>query len=178
MADTAHSDFFGLDLGVGYGPALEITGDVLDPASVQDNLQRWADVASNSASNSSLSSADKSRVAVRDEFASPIAEESGPSASVQDAVPTTRKRSSDSPPKAPSGPSSPVKGGKVQKTFHFVENSNKREAARLRNTMTSRNLRQSKISRIAELERLLEESQTETEMWKKRALIAGWKSDV
>lgn len=132
---TAHSDFFALDLGVGFGPS----NDVLP---VSD-----------------------------DNFGMP----GGPSdVQVPSSTPSPSLTRADkrSPTSAPSAPSRIEKN---TKTFHFVANSDKKTATRLRNTMTSRNLRQSKVSRIAELEKALEAQQAETEKWRQRALLAGWK---
>lgn len=64
---------------------------------------------------------------------------------------------------------------KVTKTFHFVANSDKKTATRLRNTLASRSLRQSKVNRIAQLEKELEKQLQETETWQRRAIEAGWK---
>lgn len=157
MTSTAHSDFFGLDIGLGYEPLLELSNDMLVRA--RENLRLWTDVSSK--------------------------------------PPSPRKGSAHSPDSASSkglktpgtsilvgsrcsfsGPSKTPSPSKVQKTFHFVENSDKKTATRLRNTMTSRNLRQSKLSRIAELEKELERQQQETEKWRQRAIQVGWIGDL
>lgn len=67
------------------------------------------------------------------------------------------------------------KPSKVEKTFHFVANDDKRTATRIRNTMASRKLRDSKVSRIAALERELEAQAEELKLWRQRAIDAGWK---
>ena len=61
-----------------------------------------------------------------------------------------------------------------QKTYHFVSNSDKTSATAVRNAITSRKYRESKVSRIRELERQLESKAAELELWKERALSAGW----
>lgn len=55
-----------------------------------------------------------------------------------------------------------------------MANSDKAGAARVRNTMASRKHRQSKVNRIAELERMLAEAEEERDAWKDRALRQGW----
>lgn len=70
------------------------------------------------------------------------------------------------------------KSNKVEKTFHFVANDDKRTATRIRNTMASRKLRDSKVSRIAALERELEAQAEELKLWRQRAIDAGWKGDA
>lgn len=166
MVANAHSDFFGLDLGVGFGPDLP----ALDPeenARTQATLDQWAEVAAKSLSNSPTASNEASPNLGSDLHAEDVKMRQ-PSAG-----PASGSKAAKKVP-SPVSSGSGVKGAKVQKTFHFVDNANKTEAARLRNTMTSRNLRQSKVSRIAELERLLEQSQNEAAMWKKRAVDAGY----
>lgn len=154
MTSTAHSDFFGLDLGIGFAPSFEVSDDVFNRA--QATLQKWSDV------TSKPSSPDSTKI-LTPSVANASQSESVASSSGNQRGSVLSK--SASPP------------SRVQKTFHFVENSDKKTATRLRNTLTSRNLRQSKVSRIAELERELERQQQETEMWRRRALEAGWKND-
>jgi len=176
MTSTAHSDFFSLDLGAGNAPSYSLPDDVLDRA--EATLQKWALVAPRSDAQAASS------VLHRDE-ALPNATgsvESGAAStnavsSTLDILPEvtpgpSKKRSS---PSSSHSSSLPDARNKVQKTFHFVADSDKKTAARIRNTMTSRNLRQSKVSRITELERELERQQAEAEEWRRRAVEAGWK---
>lgn len=181
MTDTAHSNFFGLDLGAGHAPELpDLTENLFDQPQAEERLQKWAEVAAHYSSNSPT----EAFLPLGQDMILPTATElhqncvpapSTLSDSASIAGPSKRTFSSpaseaDLPP--------PGRSGKVEKkTFHFVANSDKKTAARLRNTMTSRNLRQSKVSRIAELERELERQQAEVEMWKQRALESGWKAD-
>lgn len=149
-----HTAFFGLDLGAGYG--FEVTPHLTTPASdipVEENLLKWAEVATKSQGQSPRSP---------------------DSVAMSTSVSGLQKGASISKRARPSESNDSRPATKVHKTFHFVDNDNKKEAARLRNTMTSRNLRQSKVSRIAELERLLEESRREANLWEGRARSSGW----
>lgn len=69
------------------------------------------------------------------------------------------------------------KKGSINKAraYHFVSNSDKRAAITLRNTITSRRYRDSKVGRIAELESELEKARMERELWRERALRMGWR---
>ncbi|KAK5103744.1 hypothetical protein LTS08_003163 [Lithohypha guttulata] len=178
MPTTA--DFFGLDIGSGYGPSLEVSQEVLNRA--QENLRKWTDISSSAASTSTLSTTSPDDSCQFDLLSQLTAT---PPNSQQMSSNVTAPRSEQQNSRASSPEESTTKMGvlhksqgtapsKVQKTFHFVANSDKKTATRLRNTMTSRNLRQSKISRIAELERELEKQKEESELWRRRALEAGW----
>lgn len=103
----------------------------------------------------------------------------GPSVAVHGSscLPDVVTRTSARPKLSPTMPRIAAPITRVEKTFHFVANSDKKTATRLRNTMTSRNLRQSKMSRIAQLEKELEKQKKEVEMWKRRAIEGGWKND-
>lgn len=95
-----------------------------------------------------------------------------------DGAEMSKSACSDSSPKRSTTQNSPIAkstNSKVTKTFHFVANSDKKTATRLRNTLASRNLRQSKVNRIAQLEKQLEKQLQETEIWQRRAIEAGWK---
>ncbi|KAK5100191.1 hypothetical protein LTR70_001820 [Exophiala xenobiotica] len=230
MTKSAHSDFFGLDLGVGYAPTVDhmlaVPNDVFERAEAA--LQKWAHVTPCPAKTNvatavlptSTSTPTYGTTPSRTAMAPPTAtaatdtvppsladmhpnpnpnpNPSPPSANTvtvsaastaqnPDLAPAAppistahaKKRSSPSSPPPPSPSPSPSALGpsnsKIQKTFHFVANNDKRTAARIRNTMTSRNLRQSKVSRIAELERELERQRGESELWRVRAVRAGWK---
>lgn len=94
---------------------------------------------------------------------SPILETNSPPSLPTPTCSTSPKSSSPAP-------------AKVTKEFHFVANSDKAGAARVRNTMASRKHRQSKVNRIAELEKLLAEAEEERDMWKQRALEKGVKN--
>lgn len=159
MSSTAHQDFFGLDLGVGYGPSFAVSDEVLNKA--QENLDIWAEVVSKSGSPAD----DLDMSMLQDMSQSSMASASSPPTTTPPA-----KEGSKSPPSA----SLPKMQKKI---FHFVANSDKKTATRLRNTMTSRNLRQSKVSRIAELEKALERQAEETEKWRQRAMQSGWRGD-
>ena len=61
------------------------------------------------------------------------------------------------------------------RAFHFVLNSDKKRATQLRNTIASRMHRESKVSRIKELEKELERREREADVWQVRAKKMGWK---
>lgn len=176
MTSNAHADFFGLDLGVGYAPSCSIPADVFDRA--EATLQRWSDVTSSTKTRTVAgvlpsketqppsARPDTHRVVTDDDVS--LTPGVLPAATIS---PEPSKKRSP-PPSLSSNPA--AQDLKINKTFHFVANNDKKTAARIRNTMTSRNLRQSKVSRIAELERELERQQAEAEMWKRRAVEAGW----
>lgn len=162
MSSTAagHSNFFGLDVAIDNNSfnGIDLPVEVFERA--QRTLEAWSDLTpADSASN-----------------LTPMV----PSTATVKSTSTSGSRSSSSSPKLTSSQSSPVldtnqnKSAKVTKTFHFVENSDKKTATRLRNTMASRNLRQSKVNRIAQLEKELEKQLQEAEIWKRRAIAAGW----
>lgn len=140
MTATAHEEFFGLDLGVGFGPSSSTT--VSETCDGLHNATRCSPVAFDQSQVESKLMVDVAAV--------------------------------QKSPVAPDKIQFPH-AAKIQKTFHFVANSDKKTATRLRNTMTSRNLRQSKVSRIAQLEKELEEQKEEMELWKQRAIERGWK---
>lgn len=77
---------------------------------------------------------------------------------------------------SPGTPASTTSTSSVSQTkdFYFVDNSDKTSAAGIRNAITSRKYRQSKVDRIRELERELASRTFEMEMWKNRALRMGW----
>ncbi|KAL9620673.1 MAG: hypothetical protein Q9160_004809 [Pyrenula sp. 1 TL-2023] len=91
----------------------------------------------------------------------------------------TRKRRVSKLNAASTNPSTPASSTSASSTsqtkdFYFVNNSDKISAAGIRNTLTSRKYRQSKVDRIRELEKELASRTFEMEMWKSRALRMGW----
>lgn len=106
-----------------------------------------------------------------------------PQVSLNQARPSTSSVNNASPPSGALSAASKSKSSsppaerpnKVEKTFHFVSNSDKKTATRIRNTMASRKLRDSKVSKIAALEVELEKQIEEAKMWRERAVSMGWK---
>ncbi|KAK9490040.1 hypothetical protein V1508DRAFT_406645 [Lipomyces doorenjongii] len=62
--------------------------------------------------------------------------------------------------------------------IHFVANTDKKAAHRIRNKVTAQRHRQNKVRRIRELEKLLDECEVSKERWKQRALGLGWKESA
>lgn len=201
MTNAAHSDFFGLDLGVGYAPAPDyiVPNDTSERAEAV--LQKWMHVTPSIAKAAAGAlppvtyGTTPSSTAPSVSFVDMLPNPDSPPATASPntpSVPSTQQGAdsarttpiqplTDIPPnpslysaKKRGSPSFSCPPAKTQKTFHFVANNDKKTAARIRNTMTSRNLRQSKVSRIAELERALERQREESEMWRRRAVEAGW----
>lgn len=70
---------------------------------------------------------------------------------------------------------SPFQAFQVQnRELHFISNDDKTTAKTLRNTITSRKYRASKVSRIRQLEDALSQQEHETSLWKARAVSLGW----
>lgn len=166
--ESTHVDFFGLDLGIGFGPDLVPVPSPDTAASIvpiDENLRKWAEITSSQ------------EASPQPHFMSSTTQLS-PDVSTLVNSTTNDDKPIKKRPFMSEEISEPAKPAvKAQKTFHFVDNDDKKEATRLRNTTTSRNLRQSKISRIAELERLLEESQRQAKRWEQRAREAGWSDE-
>lgn len=192
MSATAHSDFFGLDLDLSnHLSPYDVSPEVF--AQAQDNLSHWIDLDCNQQSSApELSPPDSSTSFTHDKSTTAKAHSINKSPSVQSSLsyPDFDTRSNpnvhslNNTPRTPSVPTpssllTDPSTSKVVKSkeFHFVANSDKKTATRLRNTMTSRNLRQSKVSRIAQLEKELEEQLRMTEKWRARAVELGWVGD-
>lgn len=189
MSATAHSDFFGLDLDLSnHLSPYTVSPEVL--AQAQENLSHWIDLDdhyppsapehSPRESLTGLTHDTHPTVKAQPVIKSPSIQSSSsyPDADIQSKCNVSSVRTTPQTPSlpAPSSLLTDPSTSKVVKSkqFHFVANSDKKTATRLRNTMTSRNLRQSKVSRIAQLERELEEQLQMTEKWKTRAKELGW----
>lgn len=197
MPTTAHSDFFGLDLNFGGPSAYTISPEVW--AQAQEDLSQWTDLAhrSNSTDRDLFvphSSGNIPQIIPESAGTQPLTKSPSVRSITDDSscpdldstlkfttsVPSpsgtkTRPSSTTTPTTTLTDPS--LSKVTKSKEFHFVANSDKKTATRLRNTMTSRNLRQSKVSRIAQLEKELEDQLAEAEKWKARALGMGWNGE-
>lgn len=193
MSATAHSDFFGLDLDL----CNNLSPYTISPevwAQAQENLSRWVDLDHEQTPDLPELSPPDSATHFRHDEHSPAKVDSltkSPSTySTSSSYPDVVKQSSrdvvyinNKPHNSSLSTSKDIltypSTSKVTKSkqFHFVANSDKKTATRLRNTMTSRNLRQSKVSRIAQLEKELEDQLRTTQKWKARAMELGWRGE-
>lgn len=190
MSATAHSDFFGpdLDLANNLTPCT-VSAEVW--AQAQENLSRWIDLDADPTSQLPESSPSDALPSFTYDgqlpanahilSKSPSTQSSSSSFLDTDVTGARKLAPATNVPQTSSALTSvsnltEPSTSKVTKSkqFHFVANSDKKTATRLRNTMTSRNLRQSKVSRIAQLEKELAEQLSKTEKWKARAVELGW----
>lgn len=147
--EAAHSHFFPHDISFGSTPDNHLNacrrnhdpGLHLSPT-VSRNLRQWLNISAYMTSTPT-SVFEYTEIESQSQLAS------------KSTTPTTQTvRANSSLTTSPLSPSPPTRPAKPahQKQYFFVDNKDKKTASRLRNTITSRRARQSKIEKIRELE--------------------------